>query len=188
MGEICFKRGTLSEMGKCHVLRSPQRHHHVQFYEVLDELMEPLSTFVEVGLARKESVVLIVTPECWKRLLRQLGKKADREKLIRFDAQTVIDRILVDGSPDPGRFEELVGKILKSTGGRPFRAFGEAVNLLTRDGNFEAALLLEGFWNGLLRRRSFRLFCAYDVRVFYKAMRGSEYRQLRSIHDHVLCG
>jgi hypothetical protein len=164
----------------------PHRHHSVHFYEEGGELMGPLTDFVQEGLDRNERVVFIIVPERWKELRKRLPARTDPERLVVFDARTVVDRLLVDGQPDPGRFAELVRNILAATGGRPFRAFGEGVDLLTRDGKFEAAIQLEELWNGALQDRSFPLFCAYDVNVFYRNLRGSEYRHLRRIHDHVL--
>jgi len=164
----------------------PDRHHRVHFYEKPGELIGPLSAFAQEGLAREESVVFIITPERWRELRRRLPEPSKAKNLVVFDARTVIDRIVIDGRPDPRRFAELVRKILRATGGKPFRAFGEGVDLLTRVGNFEGAIQLEELWNEVLLTRSFPLLCAYDVTVFYRSMRGSEYRHLRCLHDQVL--
>jgi hypothetical protein len=164
----------------------PISNHTVQFYEDPAELIRALTLFTKEGLARNESVILIATGEHGTSLKRRLGTKADRDRLVLFDARAVIDRLLRNGRPDPRRFDGLVRDILASTGGRPMRGFGEGVDLLARDGNFEAAILLEEMWNALLRRQSFPLYCAYDVTVFYKAMRGSEYRHLRCLHGQVI--
>jgi hypothetical protein len=45
-------------------------------------------------------------------------------------------------------------------------AFGEMVDLLCQDGDLEAALELERFWNAAVRRRSLSLTCAYAMATF----------------------
>jgi hypothetical protein len=132
--------------------------HIVHFYEEPGQLIEPLSSFVEEGLTRDESVVLIVVPERRNALMRRFRTEADRKRLVVFDARAVTDRISIHGKPDARRFDDFSQDILAATGGRSLRAFGEAVDVLARDGNFDGAILLEELWNKLLRKRSFPLY------------------------------
>src|SRR5438128_12400917 len=75
---------------------------------------------------------------------------------------------MIDGSPDPERFAEVIGSIItRAAKGRcHVRIFGELVALLWADGKRAAALRLEELWNDLARTYSFSLFCAYPMQGF----------------------
>ncbi len=55
-----------------------------------------------------------------------------------------------------------------SAGSGRVRVFGEMVELLLRDDNPEAAILLEELWNDSVRRHPITLLCAYLMGSFYK--------------------
>ena len=131
--------------------------HSVHFYEDPADLLESLKAFVTEGLARKERIVLIILPERWKALHELLGP-ADPSKIVVLDAHEVLSRILVDGLPDADRFHALAQELLEKMAGRPFRAFGEAVDVLAQAGNFDGAVRLEELWNEARRSRAFTLF------------------------------
>ena len=136
---------------------SPGIGHSVHFHEEPGQLLESLGAFVKEGLARRERVVLVILPERWTLLQKCLGD-VDHSKILVLDAREVVSRILVDGLPDADRFDALVGELFGKLAGRPFRVFGEAVDVLARDGNFEGAVRLEELWNNLRRSRAFPLF------------------------------
>jgi signal transduction histidine kinase len=74
---------------------------------------------------------------------------------------------MVDGMPDPARFEAVVGELLDAAGaGREVRVFGEMVALLVAEGKPDAALSLEALWNDLQERHTFALLCAYPMNQF----------------------
>ena len=133
------------------------RCHTVHFYETPESLLDLLEAFVRKGLARRERVVLLTLPGRWKLLADRLGT-ADRARIVFLDSRKVLSRILVDGRPDPDRFAALARELLKTMAGRPFRVFGDAVDLLAQEGNFEGAVRLEELWNDLRRSRAFPLF------------------------------
>ena len=132
--------------------------HTVHFYEQPCELLDSLQDFVVRGMERKECVVLVTLPARWKALKRRMGPALDRSAILMIDARRVLARILSRGAPVARRFGELARELLAKTGDRPFRVFGEAVDLLARDGNFEGAVRLEELWNELRRSRPFALF------------------------------
>jgi hypothetical protein len=66
------------------------------------------------------------------------------------------------------------------------RAYGEMVGILWQAGRFSAAILLEQFWNDLLRRSCFNLFCAYPIDVFAKGFQPAHLDALLCAHTHLL--
>lgn len=79
----------------------------------------------------------------------------------------MLDRLMVNGSPDANLFQSLIGGIIDAAhaGGRfpRLRAYGEMVNLLWEKGELAAALHLEELWNHLCKQRPFYLHCAYEM-------------------------
>jgi len=79
---------------------------------------------------------------------------------------------MVDGQPDPERFENTVGALIRRLRAQPGEvglcAYGEMVDLLWNAGHSSAALRLEDLWNELLEASPFSLLCAYQMDVFDK--------------------
>jgi PAS domain S-box-containing protein len=97
-------------------------------------------------------------------------QKASRQgRYVALDASELLSKIMVNGMPDEDRFVESVGgaiaritAALKSP--RPeIAAFGEMVALLWTEGKIEAAIRLEQLCNGLAKKYSFSLRCAYPM-------------------------
>jgi len=60
------------------------------------------------------------------------------------------------------------------------------VGILWKAGRFSAAILLEQFWNDLLSRSPFNLFCAYPIDVFEQDFRPAHLDALLCAHTHLL--
>ncbi|HWS88583.1 MAG TPA: ATP-binding protein [Pyrinomonadaceae bacterium] len=151
------------------------RDHFVQFYESDDFLLGSLGGYVGEGLAGGDACVVVATEERRASLdayLRRRGQDPRSARLrgqfISLDAAETLSRLMVGRSPEPSRFREVVGQLVERAGAgeRRVRVFGEMVALLWAEGNRDAALRLEGLWNGLQKRRAFRLFCAYPITHF----------------------
>jgi hypothetical protein len=91
-------------------------------------------------------------------------------RLLTFDADATLARIMVGGHPDGERFDRIVGTAIrdvkKASGEQRVRAYGEMVGLLWRAKQFPAAIRLEQLWNRARATISFDLFCAYPIDVF----------------------
>jgi MEDS: MEthanogen/methylotroph, DcmR Sensory domain len=76
---------------------------------------------------------------------------------------------MLAGQPNWDRFETVIRRAMREV--RPardhggLRAYGEMVGLLWSARQFSAAIRLEQFWNKLLARSSFHLYCAYSIEV-----------------------
>jgi hypothetical protein len=60
------------------------------------------------------------------------------------------------------------------------------VNLLWQAGDFTAAICLEEYWNSLLEKRGFSLFCSYAIDVFDREFRGPCVDALLRDHTHLI--
>jgi hypothetical protein len=91
-----------------------------------------------------------------------------RGQYVALDAAETLAMFMVDGSPEPQRFNQVIGNVIESvTDGRNnVRAFGEMVAILWAEGNYSAAIKLEELWNALQKNYSFSLFCAYPINGF----------------------
>ena len=89
-------------------------------------------------------------------------------QFIALEARALLSKIMVDGMPDREQFNASIVTLIESIvdqGGR-VRVFGELVALLVADGNADACIRLEEFWNELRVKHSFSLFCAYPTGGF----------------------
>src|SRR6185295_17342689 len=109
--------------------------HLVELYENDDTLATRVSHYVREGLEREEGVVAIATAPHRDAIVgRLVDKQVDVHRavqggqLVLLDAQETLSQFLVDGRPDPERFERTVGGILNAVGERRslrgFRAYG----------------------------------------------------------------
>ncbi len=150
--------------------------HFVQFYETDAFLLNSLAGFIGAGLREGDACIVVATGAHRAGLenrLRADGMDLDAARAdglyIAADASEVLSQFMVGDRPHAGRFAQAVGSVLaraSADGRRRVRIFGEMVALLWAEGNYDAALRLEEFWNDLHRTRPFTLFCAYPMQGF----------------------
>jgi len=159
---------------------SPSQGDHVAyFYRQSDSLLEALSIFIGGALGAGNAALVIATKIHREGLQQRLTARGlDISKLIRegryleLDAAELLSKIIVEGMPDSGRFEAIVGGAIARTKARAkaarpeIAAFGEMVSLLWTEGKIEAAIRLEQLWNELANKLAFSLRCAYPVTHF----------------------
>jgi CheY-like chemotaxis protein len=150
-----------------------QPHEHlVHFYRSDEALVEQVTAFVAEGIGAGEAAVAIATGQHRAGLRAALALRGvdvsvleARGQLLLLDAAETLERLLVRGAPDRGRFEGIVGpaldRLLASSSSGRLRAYGEMVNLLWRRGDIASAIALESLWNHFGRSRPFSLLCAY---------------------------
>jgi signal transduction histidine kinase/ActR/RegA family two-component response regulator len=149
--------------------------HFVQFYETDTFLLNSLADFIGTGLDAGDACIVVATKAHREELERQLqGRGLNVEALrasgqyLSKDAAETLSSFMVNGSPEPVLFAEVVGRIISraAEGGRRVRIFGEMVELLRAEGNFDAAIRLEQLWNEQSKMHPFQLFCAYPLSGF----------------------
>jgi hypothetical protein len=174
------------------------RHHAVQFYENDSSLFATVAGFLSQGLVDGHPAILIATAEHTAAILDHLkGRMIDVAKaralgeLTVLDAHQTLATFMVDGKPDPARFEVSVGRtigtLLQSRPDRTLvRAYGEMVDVLWKDGREDAAIQLELLWNSLAGRYGFALLCGYAMGNFFKQT--DRFEEVCRQHTHVIPG
>jgi hypothetical protein len=173
--------------------------HFVQLHDAADdtELLASIGRYLAEGLVRGEGAVVIATEAHRSGIPAAVAKAgfapeaALRDgRLLLLDAHETLDQLLVDGQPDPQRFTQIVGSLIRSlsarTGGRRLRAYGEMVGVLWTAERYAAAIRLEELWNALLAEGGFELFCAYPIDVFGEGFRPDDIDALLATHTHLL--
>lgn len=171
--------------------------HLVQFYGDERSLLEKVGHYLREGAAQGGWMIVIATPahvEAFSRILREAG--ADPDGLARDgrltvrDAETTLSQFMVDREPDWERFESSVGGLVQGIrlrcGDASLRAYGEMVDLLWKSGRLEAAARVEEFWNRLLKRHRFGLFCAYTLDILAEEVSTECIREMLKTHTHLL--
>lgn len=172
-----------------------QSEHFVQFCETDAFLMDAVSAFIGVGLRAGDAVIVLATQPHRESLEERL--KGDglevaaacvQGRYVSIDAAATLSKFMVDGSPEPGRFAEVVGSMIAraAQGGCHVRIFGEMVALLWAEGNRAAAVRLEEFWNDLGKTHSFSLCCAYPMQGFRGEVYEEEFIEICKQHSRII--
>lgn len=172
--------------------------HLLQFYAAdPGQLAKNVGKYFADGFDTGCTGVLVTTPEHRDAIFDVLAERGwapavlARDGLLDvFDAFETLPRIMVDGWPDPERFDAIVGgavrKANERSAGAGMRAFGEMVGLLWSRGQFPASIRLEQLWNRLQERTRFCLFCAYPVDVLGSDFEAGILDPLLCAHTHVI--
>ncbi|HLL78191.1 MAG TPA: PAS domain S-box protein [Ktedonobacteraceae bacterium] len=169
--------------------------HTVQFYESDAFLVDAAGTYIGKGLRNGEAGIVLATKSHQAGIeerMRQDGldiaSARVRGQYITLDAADALATFMVDGSPDPKRFTEVFGNIIREASQRrsAVRIFGELVTLLCAVGNPSAAIRLEELWNRLGKSLDFSLFCTYPMRGFDGEVFEEDFRAICMQHSHVL--
>jgi hypothetical protein len=155
------------------ILKAPALGDHiVQVYQDAQFLADAVGEYAGVGLRQDEGVVIIARPQhrlAFEQALDRGGVDArqaiQRGQLKLFDAEEILAKFMRGGMPDWNAFRAVVGGIIAELRlqHRSVRAYGEMVDILWQNGEREAAIRLEEYWNELGKLQTFSLFCAYFI-------------------------
>lgn len=170
--------------------------HFVQFYEDDAYLVKQVADFIRVGLHAGDAAVVIAAKprrdELAKRLREDISRAAARypraEQYIALDAADTLSKFMLDGRPDEGRFADFMGPVLRRAtdgGNGRLRVFGEMVNLIAANGEHQAAICLEEFWNKLARVQPMSIFCGYRIGAFARAADGQAFLNVCNAHSRI---
>lgn len=170
--------------------------HFVQFYEDDAYLVKQVADFARAGLQAGDAVVVIATKphrdELEKRLRNDIAHAAARypnaEQYLALDAADTLSKFMLQGRPDESRFNDFMGPVLKRATDRcngRLRVFGEMVNLTASNGEHEAAICLEEFWNKLARIQPMSIFCGYQIGAFARVADGQAFLSVCNAHSRV---
>jgi PAS domain S-box-containing protein len=173
--------------------------HVVQLYTDDGFLIDVLSRFIGGALAVGDPAVVISTRshriELEKRLSAHgldTAKAAMQGRYVILDATETLPKIMVNGSVDEERFNDIIGGVLT----RARRAvdhkeayiavFGELVALLWAEGKPLEAIRVEQLWNDLAKMHPFALLCAYPIAGFNNERDIEPFLQMCGQHSGVV--
>ena len=152
---------------------APAGRHICQIHKDPAALASSVSRFVASGLKRGERVVVVAVPDHVRLILAKLEAAewnadafASTNQLTILDAAALLERFMKNGMPEWNDFQRTVGTLISRRSGASYpgvRVYGEMVNLLWHEGNHQAAVRLEEYWNELARHQSFCLMCCYLI-------------------------
>jgi len=176
-------------------LRAACGHEHlVEFYETDAFLVGTVADFVVPALRGQDAVIVVATAEhreAFAAAIRDAGIDLDTAMWDRryqpLDAADLLSAFMVDGRPDPDRFQEVAGAVIDraTAGGRTVKVYGEMVALLWADGDVTSTIALEDLWNDLAATRSFALLCAYPLQGFDDDARAA-FKRICTQHSQVV--
>ena len=166
--------------------------HAVCFYKDSSSLARTVARFIGEGLAASQSAVIVATAPHGHFIRDQLTamgvdsqERIEQGELLMFDADEVLNQLMVGDRPDPERFEDTINPIVAQAAGsrkRPVRIYGEMVDLLWSRGREDAALSLEILWHQLIAGRKCSLLCGYSSGV----CQGEGFNTICDRHSHVM--
>jgi PAS domain S-box-containing protein len=175
------------------------RPHAVQFYSNDEYLIAQVTRSIGTALISGEAAIVIATPShqdsLAKRLITDVPGFHDavaEGRYVTMDAAETLGQFMIDGSPDPERFMQVVGRAVanasrttqKRNGG--ISAFGEMVAILWDQGNKTAAIRLEQLWNDLMEKYPLSLLCAYRIQSFSKLQDQEGFLNICEEHSDVI--
>jgi signal transduction histidine kinase len=169
--------------------------HVVQFHETDGYLAGAVADFIGEALSAGDAAIIVATAAHHGPIEARMeaagvdlaGSRADG-RYVLLDAADLLSRLMVEGTPDQGRFMDIIGRLVAraARGGRQVRVFGEMVALLAIDGQHTAAIRLEQLWNALGERYRFSLMCAYPIDRLSGEAPGALIERICAEHSRVL--
>lgn len=149
--------------------------HIVQFFDTTESLADTVSGFLADGYTRGERLIVVAKRKHWRVIGSRLKQRAGIPSRLPADRVTVLDAasalssFMRQGLPATDLFHETIGELVRHAalahpGG--LRIYGEMVDMLAEEGNFQAAQRLEDLWNDLAARYRFALLCGYSAAHF----------------------
>ena len=167
----------------------------VHFYDTEKDLVALVGSYLSAATLGGDAVAVIGTAghlSAFRSAMAaagvDVGAATEDSRLILLDADEMLSRFMVGGSPSPAAFDDTVGALIRDMvgSGRPVRAYGEMVARLWADGNASGAIELERLWNGLGESAPFALFCAYP-RTLMSGDEGADgFGEVCALHSRVL--
>lgn len=169
--------------------------HRLQLFDSDESLADAIGAFLHEGFVRSETLLAVIDEERWYAVAMRLsswGVPVDEAmrsgQLTVCDAANTLNQFMRGNAPDREVFEDTVGWLVQRllARGTPLRVYGDMVNLLVAQGEYEAAQKLEELWNDLGGRSCFTLFCGYSADHFGDPRTGDSLRRICGAHTQML--
>ena len=167
--------------------------HFVQLFDSQESLASSVASYLAPAVESGDNILVVAKPKNWEAIaieLKALGCDVNRGvqngRITVLDAGTSLHSLSRGDMPDVVKFDEVVGSLVRSlTAGRRLTIYGEMVELLAEEGNFDGVLRLEGLWNSLSENVSFRLMCGYSSAHFACGHGEAELQNVCKAHSAV---
>ena len=147
--------------------------HLVQLFDETESLIAGVSAFLFDAWKKGEHLLVVARAAHWALTAAELQARgcpvprliADG-RLVVLDAATTLATFMVNEDPDPAKFRASIGDLVSrvcAESEHGVAAYGEMVDILAAQRNFQAAEQLEALWNELSQTCSFRLLCGYSA-------------------------
>jgi hypothetical protein len=146
----------------------PPKTHMVYPYSNFDQIVPVVALFASEGIARGESIVLMVTGDHRQAITETLTHDSiDAHALEDAGRLIFLDAALLNDPPGPAAFDAFVGTavrrgIARAPSGK-VRVYGETVNEMCSRGSAEAAVRMEELWNSLEESQYIPVLCSYSL-------------------------
>jgi len=181
---------------------APAGRHFAQFHRDTegqdrrrDTLTESALGFVEAGLQRGDSVLIIAGAAQRDRLFERLVRGKFRPQSLRdpgqlsvLDAGELTAQLVTDGVPGWAPFRNALAPALSrlQPSGRDTRVYSDLANGLWQAGNTAAAVQIEDFWNTLAVTYRFSLYCGYTMDTQSESSYAGPLEELGRTHTDIL--
>jgi hypothetical protein len=168
--------------------------HIVQLFDDSQTMTDGVSEFVGQGLAAGDTVLVVMTFRHWQETAAHLVRRGvnleetiSSGQLTFRDASQTMSTFMRQGRPRQSLFQDAVGSLVHALAarGKPLRIYGEMVDLLAGEADFNAVLQVEEMWNDLAAQAPFTLFCGYSAVNFGNPLTTGALRLICRTHSHV---
>jgi hypothetical protein len=168
--------------------------HDVHFYKNEDHLTKVVVDYLAEGLRAGQPIVVIASKARRERFAAGLRERnLDPDELLSgrlaiwLDARETLDTFFEGGKPDRELFMATVGRVFERLLDKHYylvvRAYGEMVDLLWQEGNHEAAIVVEQYWNDLANLYRYSLLCGYSIKEFEDEARKEGFSKVCGCHS-----
>jgi hypothetical protein len=167
--------------------------HIVELFDSIESLVDTVSAFVSDGLSKGDRALVLMRLAQWNSVASKLtSRHVALSEAIASGRLTVLDgtrtlaRIMPHGSPCRGLFEEVIGKTVRRicAAGARLRVYGDLMDVLAADGNFQGAHELEKMWSDLTRQEPVTVLCGYSAATFDNADAGETLKSICRSHTN----
>jgi hypothetical protein len=153
-------------------LTSANGNHMVQVCPNDTVQSEVVARYIYEGLMSNEAVIVCARSSLRKIILSKLEEQGldiidykNQGQIKFFEADYLLSTFYTEGLIEESDFYASVGLPLEETNLKfgKVRIFGEMVNLLWKQGEYDAAMQLEDCWNNLSQNQEFSLLCSYSL-------------------------